>query len=138
MEDTEHWRQELSRIAEMVGLVTSEELAEIDVKKEPVKLQRTASSVTRSPGKSPLKSAAGEYSERTGRWNETPRALSRSRSLNRRTPLSAIVPTHLFCVDEQEREMWVRIYRFSFQSLIDELDLFSSDASSTLSNLTNG
>ena len=110
MEDTENWRRELTRIAEMVGLVTSEELEEIQLKKEPVKLQRSSSGVARSPSKtSPLKSAFGEYSERTGRYNETPRPLTRSRSLNRRTPLAAIVPTHLFCVDEQEREVWVSL-----------------------------
>jgi hypothetical protein len=55
-----------------------------------------------------LKSTNGEYSQRTGRWNETPRTISRSRSFSRRTPLSAIVPNHLFCVDEKEREIWVR------------------------------
>ncbi|CAF1144203.1 unnamed protein product [Rotaria sp. Silwood1] len=97
-EDTENWRRELSRIAEMVGLVTAEELADIEHKREPPSspLKRTAS-----------KTSNGEYSQRTGRWNETPKTLSRSRSLRGRTPLSALVPTHLFCVDEQEREMWM-------------------------------
>jgi len=108
VEDTENWRRELTRMAEMVGLVTSEELDEIQLKKEPVKLQRSNSSVTKSPMKtSTMKTAFGEYSERTGRYNETPRPLTRSRSLTRRTPLAAIVPSHLFCVDEQEREMWL-------------------------------
>jgi hypothetical protein len=85
----------------MVGLVTSDELAEIEQKKEPT----PSSPVKRSLS---TKSASGEYSKRTGRWNETPRTISRSRSLRRRTPLSAIVPNHLFCVDENERETWVR------------------------------
>ena len=101
VEDTENWRRELARIAEMVGLVTTDELAEIDHKKEP---PATGSPLKRS---SSTRSASGEYSQRTGRWNETPKTISRSRSLRRRTPLSAIVPNHLFCVDEQERELWV-------------------------------
>ena len=87
----------------MVGLVTADELAEIGHKKESV--SSTSSFIRRSPSKS----TNGEYSQRTGRWNETPKTtLSRSRSTRGRTPLSALVPTHLFCVDEQERETWVR------------------------------
>lgn len=101
--DTENWQRELARIAEMVGLVTADELQEIEHKKEP---PRTAS--TSPIRKSPSRSANGEYSQRTGRWNETPKPISRSQSLRRRTPLSALVPNHLFCVDEQERESWVR------------------------------
>ncbi len=108
--DTENWRRELARIAEMVGLVTEEELAEIENKKESTPLSRSTSiSPTR---KNSSKSANGEYSQRTGRWNETPKLSSRSRSLRRRTPLSSIVPNHLFCVDEKERETWVRFYFF--------------------------
>lgn len=118
--DTEHWRRELTRIAEMVGLVTADELGQIEHKKETPPPPPTSSSGPRTSSMSPLrrsasKSASGEYSQRTGRWNETPRPLTRSRSLNRRTPLSAIVPNHLFCVDEQEREVWVR---FSFRFFI--------------------
>ncbi len=114
--DTENWRRELARIAEMVGLVTADELAEIGHTKEPP-----------PPPVSPIRkgssrSANGMYSQRTGRWNETPKVISRSRSLRRRTPLSTIVPNHLFCVDEQEREMWVRISTFSsFFFLIKEI-----------------
>ncbi|CAF2068886.1 unnamed protein product [Rotaria magnacalcarata] len=98
IEDTENWRRELSRIAETVGLVTTEELAEIEHKKESTysPLRRSSSQRTN-----------GEYSQRTGRWNETPRTLNRSKSLRGRTPLSSLVPNHLFCVDEQEREMWM-------------------------------
>ncbi|CAF2679816.1 unnamed protein product [Rotaria sp. Silwood2] len=98
VEDTENWRRELSRIAEMVGLVTADELAEIEHKREP-----PSSPLKRTPSKT----SNGEYSQRTGRWNETPKTLSRSRSLRGRTPLSALIPNHLFCVDEQEREMWM-------------------------------
>lgn len=111
--DTEHWRRELARIAEMVGLVTADELAEIEHKKEtPVSSSGSRTSPMSPLRRSASKSASGEYSQRTGRWNETPRTLTRSRSLNRRTPLSAIVPNHLFCVDEQERELWVKSSSF--------------------------
>jgi hypothetical protein len=106
VEDTENWRQELARIAEMVGLVTADELAEIENRKE---------TPIQTPSSSPVVKSAvpiGQYSRQTGRWNETPKTASRSRSLRRRTPLHAIVPNHLFCVDEQEREMWVRITTF--------------------------
>ncbi|CAF1293803.1 unnamed protein product [Rotaria sordida] len=96
--DTENWRRELSRIAEMVGLVTAEELTEIENKRKP-----SCSPLIRTPSKT----GNGEYSQRTGRWNETPKTLRRSQSLRGRTPLSALVPNHLFCVDEQEREMWM-------------------------------
>jgi len=95
----------------MVGLVTAEELSEIEHKKEPPPPRSTSLSPIR---KSLSRSASGEYSQRTGRWNETPKVLSRSRSLRRPTPLSAIVPNHLFCVDEKEREMWVRFSKFFF------------------------
>ena len=125
VEDTEHWRRELTRIAEMVGLVTAEDLAEIDPKKETNNLRRSPSAVSKLSEKTPLKSSFGEYSQRTGRWNETPKGLSRSRSLNRRTPLSAIVPNHLFCVDEQEREMWVRIIDYSTR--INTIDIVPFD-----------
>ncbi len=105
VQDTENWRRELSRIAEMVGLVTSDELIEIDNRKEtPVTPQQTPVS---SVPKSAIKT--GQYSRQSGRWNETPKSASRSRSVHRRTPVKSIVPSHLFCVDEQEREMWVRI-----------------------------
>lgn len=83
----------------MVGLVTTEDLSEIESRRE-----SKGSPLRRSSSKS----ANGEYSQRTGRWNETPKRLSRSKSLHGRTPLSAIVPNHLFCVDAQERELWVR------------------------------
>lgn len=107
--DTENWRRELTRIAEMVGLVTPDDITEIQEKKD---VSHPPSPGPRTSSTSPLrrsasKSANGEYSQRTGRWNETPRRLTRSRSLNRRTPLSAIVPNRLFCVNEQEREVWV-------------------------------
>jgi len=92
----------------MVGLVTTDELSEIDHKKEPSPPSLPRTSSTSTSRRSPLKSTNGEYSQRTGRWNETPRTISRSRSFSRRTPLSAIVPNHLFCVDEKEREIWVR------------------------------
>ena len=92
----------------MVGLVTTNELAEIEHKKEPSVHSPPRTAATSPSRRSPLKSSKGEYSERTGRWNETPRPLTRSRSLNRRTPLSSIVPNHLFCVEEKEREIWVR------------------------------
>jgi hypothetical protein len=87
-------------------LVTVDELSEIEHKKEtPASPKKSSTPLKRSAS---TKSAYGEYSNRTGRWNETPKTISRSRSLRRRTPLSAIVPNHLFCVDEQEREIWVR------------------------------
>ncbi len=92
----------------MVGLVTTDQLAEIKHKKEPPAPSSPRTSSTSTSRRSPLKSANGEYSQRTGRWNETPRTISRSRSLYGRTPLSNIVPNHLFCVDEKEREIWVR------------------------------
>lgn len=91
----------------MVGLVTAEELEEIDKKKDstPTTPPRSSSLLER---RSSLRSSNGEYSTQTGRWNETPRTISRSRSMRRRTPLSSIVPNHLFCVDEKEREAWVK------------------------------
>jgi hypothetical protein len=107
--DTKNWRRELTRIAEMVGLVTEEELAKIEHKKEPASLARSTSILPSRKG-----SSNGEYSQQTGRWNETPKLLSRSRSSRRRTPLSSIVPNHLFCVDENERETWVRFFFFFF------------------------
>lgn len=107
----------------MVGLVTPDDITEIEHKKD---VSHPPSPGPRTSSTSPLrrsasKSTSGEYSQRTGRWNETPRALNRSRSLNRRTPLSAIVPNRLFCVDEQEREIWVNIFTIdlSSESLFD-------------------
>ena len=49
----------------------------------------------------------GQYSRVSGRWNETPKSPYRNRSLHRRTPVKPVLPNHLFCVDEEEREMWV-------------------------------
>jgi hypothetical protein len=85
----------------MVGLVTSDELIEIESKRE------TPVTPLSSSGKSPM--TTGQYSRQSGRWNETPKSANRSRSAHRRTPLKPTVPDHLFCVDEYEREMWVRI-----------------------------
>lgn len=94
----------------MVGLVTADELEEIEQKKD---VSRPSSiSLNR---KNSSRSSNGEYSQRTGRWNETPKLISRSRSLRRRTPLSGLVPNHLFCVDEQEREIWVKFFWFFFK-----------------------
>ncbi|CAF0786329.1 unnamed protein product [Didymodactylos carnosus] len=125
-EDTENWRKELAHIAETVGLLTEDEMCDIQNRKENKDLFHSNSSlllditnsnnqqqVRNSPNKNgstttPPKSA-GQYSRNTGRWNETPRTLSRARtSLSRqRTALSSLVPNHLFCVDENEREMWM-------------------------------
>jgi len=89
----------------MVGLVTPDELVEIENRKEtPVTPQQTP---LLSVNKSPI--TTGQYSRQSGRWNETPKSANRSRSLRRRTPMKSVVPNHLFCVDEQEREMWVRM-----------------------------
>lgn len=107
----------------MVGLVTSDELVELETKKESSKLRRTPSATSKSTRAS-AKTSAGEYSTRTGRWNETPRVLSRSRSFNRRTPLSSIVPDHLFCVDEQEREIWVGTVLTRIECLYKRQHLF--------------
>ncbi|CAF0879687.1 unnamed protein product [Didymodactylos carnosus] len=126
--DTEAWRKELTRIAETVGLITEDEMCEIQNRKEAKNLFRSNTNllldmtnnnnqqqVRHSPNKNdgttittPLKSA-GEYSRSTGRWNEVPRTLSRARasSSRHRTPLSSIIPNHLFCVDENERETWM-------------------------------
>ncbi|CAF4535056.1 unnamed protein product [Rotaria sp. Silwood1] len=103
VEDTDNWRRELARIAEMIGLVTPDELLEIENRKEtpPSPSQLPSLSVSKTP------STTGQYSRQSGRWNETPKSTSRFRSSRRRTPLKSILPNHLFCVDEQEREMWM-------------------------------
>ena len=105
VEDTDNWRRELTRIAEMVGLVTSDELINIESRKE------TPLTPLQTPVSAAIKSSntTGQYSRQSGRWNETPKSACRSRSLRRRTPLKSFLPDHLFCVDEQEREMWVRM-----------------------------
>jgi hypothetical protein len=105
VEDTDNWRRELSRIAEMVGLVTPDELVDIESRKE---TPPTPVIVPASPSPKPA-ITTGQYSRQSGRWNETPKSAHRSRSFRRRTPLKSAGPDHLFCVDEQEREMWVRI-----------------------------
>ena len=127
VEDTENWRRELARIAETVGLVTSDELLEIETRKE-----------TPLTPTNRARPSTGQYSRQTGRWNETPKTGNRSRSARRRTPLSAAVPSHLFCVDEHEREMWVRISTdHPWSCFVADLHV-SLDATSPLSNLTNG
>lgn len=109
----------------MVGLVTSDEINEIENRKQTpsMKTPRTT----------------GQYSRQSGRWNETPKSPSRSRLLSRRASRNSNVSNHLFCVDEHEREVWVRIKIFSrfFFSFRQYQYEFSLDASSTLSNLTN-
>lgn len=106
MEDTDNWRRELARIAEMVGLMTSDEIVEMENRK------KTPATPPQVPLSSSVKSpnTTGQYSIQSGRWNETPKSASRCRSAaRRRTPLmKSSVPDHLYCVDEQEREMWVR------------------------------
>jgi hypothetical protein len=85
----------------MIGLVTSDELVEIETRKS------TPQQVPLSPNaKSTL--TIGQYSRQSGRWNETPKSAGRSRSLGRSSAKS-VVSNHVFCVDEQEREVWVRI-----------------------------
>lgn len=127
VEDTEHWRRELARIAETIGLVTSDEMLEMENRKE---TPLTSSNKARP--------STGHYSRQTGRWNETPQTANRCRSARRRTPLSAIVPNHLFCVDEHEREMWVRTNsdRPWWCRVIGPH--VSLDATSALSNSANG
>jgi len=90
----------------MVGLVTPDELVDIESRKEtPITPQQPPQllSVTKSP------ITTGQYSRQSGRWNETPKSVNRSRSLGRRTPFKFVAPNNLLCVDEQEREMWVSI-----------------------------
>lgn len=105
MQDTDNWRRELARIGEMVGLVTSDELVDIETRKE------TPNTPQQVPAPSSAKAAitTGQYSRQSGRWNETPKSASRSRSLRRRTPLRSAALNNLYCVDEQDREMWVRM-----------------------------
>lgn len=89
----------------MVGLVTPDEFVDIESRKEtPVTPQQTP---LLSVNKSPI--TTGQYSRQSGRWNETPKSANRSRSIRRRTPLKSVLSNSLFCVDEQEREIWVRI-----------------------------
>lgn len=105
VQDTDNWRRELARIGEMIGFVTSDELLEIERRRErsltlPQIPPATASKRPKS---------SGQYSRQSGRWNETPKSANRSRSVTgRRTPLKINTPNDLVCVDEQEREMWVR------------------------------
>ncbi len=89
----------------MVGLVTSDELVEIDSRKETPIIPQQPQLL--SVNKSPI--TTGQYSRQSGRWNETPKSANRSRSAHRRTPMKSVASDNLFCVDEQEREMWVRI-----------------------------
>jgi hypothetical protein len=94
----------------MVGLVTPDELVDIENRKEtPVTPQETP---LLSVDKLPI--TTGQYSRQSGRWNETPtpKSASRSRSARRLRSARAAVPNNnnnLLCVDEQEREIWVRI-----------------------------
>ncbi|CAF1201324.1 unnamed protein product [Rotaria magnacalcarata] len=116
--DTDNWRRELARIAEMVGFVTSDDLVELENRKEtPVTLPQI-SATTPAPVPvltTPLPASAskrpkssGQYSRQSGRWNETPKSANRIRSASgRRTPFKSYLPNHLVCVDEQEREMWM-------------------------------
>jgi hypothetical protein len=109
--DAEQWRRQLSSMASMIGLFTADELANNGQQNPSANIQRTSSSVTRLVGRSSMKSSDGEYSQRTGRWNETPRmTTSRNRSSSSRCrTLSGVTPSRLFCVGEQEREVWVGI-----------------------------
>jgi hypothetical protein len=86
----------------MVGLVTSDELVDIQTRKET--LQEASLSSTPKP-----MSTLGQYSRQSGRWNETPKSAKRSRSLRRQTSAKSVGSNEMFCVDEQEREVWVRI-----------------------------
>lgn len=133
MEDTENWRRELARIGEMVGLVTTDEIVEIENRKaSPAPIPLSAN------GKST--STSGQYSIQSGRWNETPKSANRCRSARRRTPMKPSVPDQLYCVDEQEREMWVRDRKTNCECFrfLSEMFFVCSDASSALSNITNG
>jgi hypothetical protein len=100
-----NWRRELAHIGEMVGLVTSDELIEIESRKEtpPTPQYRVLSPRAKSA------ITTGQYSRQSGRWNETPKSANRSRSLRRPTSLKSSTPNQLQCVDEQEREIWVRM-----------------------------
>ena len=85
----------------MVGLITPDELIDIEARKEP-----PLTPIFKS------RPSTGQYSRQTGRWNETPKSNNgnRSRSAHRRTPMTtnSAQSNHMFCVDEHEREMWVR------------------------------
>jgi hypothetical protein len=89
----------------MVGLVTSDELVEIDSRKETPIIPQQPQLL--SVNKSPI--TIGQYSRQSGRWNETPKSAKRSRSLRRQTSAKSVGSNEMFCVDEQEREVWVRI-----------------------------
>lgn len=104
VEDTDNWRRELARIAEMVGLMTPDEIVEMENR------QKTPATPPQVPLSSSVRSAntTGQYSLQSGRWNETPKSANRCRSARRRTPLKLFAPDQLYCVDEHEREMWVR------------------------------
>ena len=97
----------------MVGLMTSDELVEVDHRKQ-----------SPSTPISKARPSSGQYSRQTGRWNETPKTSQRARSARRRTPLSSS-PTRVFCVDEHEREIWVRRNVQTLKSL-DNLLFFRS------------
>ncbi|CAF0797225.1 unnamed protein product [Rotaria sordida] len=101
VDDTENWRRELAHIAEMIGLVTSDELLEIENRKETPPSPLPSLSVSKTP------LTTGQYSRQSGRWNETPKSANRCRSSRRRTPFKSVLSNHLFCVDEQEREVWM-------------------------------
>jgi hypothetical protein len=122
----------------MVGLVTPDEIVEIEGRKETPATPLPVLSSTPTT-KSPK--TTGQYSRQSGRWNETPKSAHRSRSLRRQTtPLRSAASNHLFCVDEQEREMWVRL-NISYVKYIQFYFYYENicflDASSTLSNITN-
>ncbi|CAF4597437.1 unnamed protein product [Rotaria socialis] len=108
--------RELARIAEMVGFVTSDDLVELENRKEtPVTLPQISATTPAPAPITPLPTSAskrpkssGQYSRQSGRWNETPKSANRIRSAaGRRTPFKSYLPNHLVCVDDQEREMWM-------------------------------
>lgn len=122
----------------MVGLITSDELLDVEDRKEkpstPLQTQTRLSSARKTP------ITSGQYSRQSGRWNETPKCTSRCRSSYRRTPLRTASSNNVFCVDEQEREMWVRIplsYGTAYNKYCFLVHNNFLDDSNTMSNITN-
>ena len=110
----------------MVGLVTPDEFIELQSRKEsPTATATPQTPLSASVNKSSVittttTTTTGQYSRQSGRWNEIPKSADRSRSFRRRTPMYSTLPNHLFCVDEQEREMWVRINRLNFSKTFED------------------
>jgi hypothetical protein len=83
--------------------MTTNELKNATERLQKVNFPQTATSRRKTSQSAELVKPISAYSKETGRLNETPKPpkTSRGRSSFSKTP------NYVFCVDENEREMWV-------------------------------